>query len=113
MLQKFEDANITIEEAIVKLEAKKSVNENADVRKVEGRSPNLDTPGEVVDASKLALEDLKDLLNYFKANFLDENGKLIKIRFWKWVFDKKYRDKIGGAIDYTVLKVKTIAGRFL
>jgi len=102
MLDKYNDAQESIKSAKVKIHFNKA------------HSPSAPTenPGDVIRATEGALEDLKEILEYFKDNFLDENGNLIKISFWKWVFKKQYRDKIGGMIDFVFVKIKKIASRF-
>ena len=82
MKQQFDDAEIMIDEAIAKMKTDNAVQPSA--RKVEGMSPVAEdvTPGDIVTASELALLDMKDMLTYFRNNFLDKNGKFIKISFW-------------------------------
>jgi len=112
MKQKFDDAGTVLDEALEKIKAE--VAPKAKMRKVEGASPDalIETPGDAITATEAALVDLKEILNYFRENFLDDKGNLIKIGFWKWLFVKKYRMKVGNGIEYLVGKIKTIAGRF-
>lgn len=101
MLQKFNDAQSELDNVIGKMQ-----------KKARQHSFDSSSPSNPIDATEAALVDLREILAYFRTNFLDKEGKLIKISFLKWVFVKEYRDKIGGAINFLIEKIKTIASRF-
>jgi len=100
MLQKFNDAESELDNVLDKMQKK------ARQHSFESGTQNP------IDATEAALVDLKEILAYFRKNFLDKDGKFVKISVLKWVFVKKYRDKIGAAINFLVEKIKTIASRF-
>jgi hypothetical protein len=108
MLDKYFDAQETINRAKVKIHFDRAHSPNNG----EARRETTQTPENVINATNAALQDMSEILSYFKDNFLDKEGKIIKVSFWKWIFDKEYRDKLGNAIDYIFGKIKDIASRF-
>ena len=114
MLNKYVDAQQTIEKAKIKLHFNKA-SESVE-RMVNGQVKKVDDPQSaknIIKATEESLKDMSEILNYFKDNFLDKDGKIIKVSFWKWIFKKEYRNKIGNAIDFIFDKIKEIASRFI
>lgn len=58
-----------------------------------------ENPGKITAASKEALNRLQELLTYFEQNWLDANGNIIKISWWKWIFNGKLRAKVSATFD--------------
>lgn len=109
MLNKFVDVQDSIEKAQMKVHfSKGNPLNNGRAKQTKSQNPEV-----IINATEEALKDLSAILIYFKDNFLDTNGKIIKVSFWKWVFKKEYRNKISNAIDFIFDKIKVIAMRFI
>jgi len=111
MLLKYSEAMNLIDEVKFEVHVAKEAKEAKKSRTAHNPEA-IENPGDALEATDGALDDMKEILDYFKENFLDANGDLIKISFFRWVFEKKYRQKIGGMIEFVFDKIKDIVSRF-